>query len=180
MTVPNHIEYYLGEIARGIKSCNSNGVNTAIFPDVPENGLTSYVTLGLSKYDLNYKSKFELVFVCSNLEEEINIANMLIWMADLIIRKSRPVLCGEIVYLPQTISKNTKMNCLLIYTPFYFPEDFQVAKTQNGDVVLPLLIPIYIEEAKFIQEKGIESFEKFLLSNHTDNLWDMNRSCFNW
>ena len=77
MTIPEHIEYYLGEITRGIKSNDTSKVNTAIFTDVPENGLTSYVTLGLSKYDLNYKSKFELVFVSSNIEEETNLANML-------------------------------------------------------------------------------------------------------
>ena len=180
MTVPEHIEHYLGKITHGIKSNNSNGVNAVIFPSVPENALTTYVTLGLSKYDLNYKSKFELVFVSSDKEEQGNLANMLIWIADLIIQKSRPVLCGEIVYLPQTISKNTKMNCLLVYTPFYFEDNFQVAKTQNGNVVFPLLIPIYIEEAKLIQEKGIESFENFLSSIQANNLWYMNRTCFSW
>ena len=178
MTLPEHIEHYLGEIAHGFKSNDDNGINVVVFPNIPEKKLTTYTTLGLSHFDIGYKSKFELVFVSSNQEEQNNIANMLMWLANLIIKESRPVLCGEIVYLPQAISNNTKMNCLLVYTPFYFEPDFQVAETPNGNVVFPLLIPIYLEEAKLIQEKGIESFENFLLSVQANNLWNMNRACF--
>lgn len=180
MEIIEHIENYIGEISYGIEVKSKYPISISCFNNKPMDNLNSFVSLGLNKFNLNYKSNFELLFVCGRNFSDRNIASLLVWLSELMIEQKHAILNGEIIFLPQVISPETKMNCLLVYTPFYFPNDFQVAKTKNGNVVFPLLIPIYLEEAKLIQEKGIESFEKFLLSNHIDNLWDMNRSYFSW
>lgn len=180
MTVPEHLEYYLGRITHGIKSGNNNKVNTVIFRNTPENKLTTYATLGLSKHCVNYKSRFELIFVSSSNEEELNLANMLIWLADFIIEQHRPILCGEVIYLPETISPESAMDALYVSCPFYFPDDFQVLEAEDNDVVFPLLIPVYKSEAKNISQNGWSKFEQFLVDNDIDNLWDLQRKSFEW
>ena len=179
-TTPEHLEYYLGKIAYGIKSDKEHRVNALIFPNTPEDRLTTYTTLGLSKHCVGYKSRFELVFVASNADNETNLANMLIWFAEIMIKEHRPILRGEVIYLPETIVPESGMDALYVSCPFYFPDDFQDLEAEDNDVVFPLLVPVYKSEAKNIAQNGWSQFEDFLLKNEVDNLWDLYREVFSW
>lgn len=51
--------------------------------------LSSNITLGLSKHDLNYKSRFEILFVCSLKYDENQIFPFLRWLAETIIENKK-------------------------------------------------------------------------------------------
>ena len=63
----NHVGKYIGTISHGSKNDSGNRykLNIAAIPSSPNRALKTYITLGLSKHDLNYKSRFEILFVCS-------------------------------------------------------------------------------------------------------------------
>ncbi|WP_194786649.1 suppressor of fused domain protein, partial [Neisseria meningitidis] len=73
-----------------------------------------------------------------------------------------------------------KMDALYVSAPFYFDDDFQVCYGEHYNIVFPLLVPLYKQEAEWVEKKGWNAFEQFLLDNEVDNLSDMNRKPFAW
>ena len=72
------------------------------------------------------------------------------------------------------------MDALYVSAPFYFDDDFQVCYSEHYNIVFPLLVPLYKQEAELVEKKGWNAFEQFLLDNEVDNLSDMNRKPFVW
>lgn len=177
--IAEHIEKFVGHISYGTLRNEFDKVNIAIICDEPDKSLNTFVTLGLHYYDINYKSRFELVFVCSNQVQNSEITSFLSWFANLIIETQKPLLRGDIIFLPRNIEKSS-MNALYVATPFYFDETFQVLECNGNNVIFPLLIPLYEHEAKFIQSKGWQEFENFLYKEQIENLYDLNRQSFYW
>ncbi len=178
MKLVNHIEKYVGEISYGILRNHLN-LSVAVIENKPISNLKTFVTLGLNQYDIGYKSRFELLFVCKLEIKSDEISSMLLWLAERIIVDKKIILCGEVIFLSQNISIS-KMKAFYVAMPFYFDDDFQVVNYFDNDVVFPLLIPIYESEAKLIQQKGWRSFENFLYQKQIDNLYDLNRQVFHW
>lgn len=180
MNVVKHLENYLGEIDRSIKIINNSyNISVSIFQHQPCEGLKTFSTLGLNKYYLNYKSRFELIFICDSKQDENVISVLLLSISNYLIKKHTPILRGEVILLPNKIEKS-EMNSLYVSLPFYFHDDFQTCKNEDEVVVFPLLIPIYEKEKELIERKGWECFEEFLVKNNVDNLWDFNREEYRW
>ena len=213
----NHVEKYIGTISHGSKSDSGNRykLNIAAIPPSPNSDLKTYITLGLSKHDLNYKSRFEILFVCSLKYDENQIFPFLRWLAETIIENKKILLRGQVIYLPRSIVDSTKMDALYVSAPFYsglnlnqdkatkpqtvqivrqgevtpywfkvnplyFDDDFQVCYGEYYNIVFPLLVPLYKQEAELVEKKGWNAFEQFLLAKEVDNLSDMNRNPFVW
>ncbi|HFC8523346.1 TPA: suppressor of fused domain protein [Neisseria subflava] len=178
----NHIEKYIGTISHGSKSDSGNRykLNIAAIPSSSNRNLKTYITLGLSKYNLNYKSRFEILFVCSLKYDENQIFPFLRWLAETIIENKKILLRGQVIYLPRSIVDSTKMDALYVSAPFYFDDDFQVCYGEHYNIVFPLLVPLYKQEAELVEKKGWNAFEQFLLDNEVGNLSDMNRKPFTW
>ena len=176
----NHVEKYIGTISHGSKSDSGSQykLNIAAIPSSPNRDLKTYITLGLSKHDLNYKSRFEILFVCSLKYDENQIFPFLRWLAETIIENKKILLRGQVIYLPRSIVDSTKMDALYVSAPFYFDDDFQVCYGEHYNIVFPLLVPLYKQEAELVEKKGWNAFEQFLLDNEVDNLSDMNRKPF--
>lgn len=87
----NHIEKYIGTISHGSKSDSGSQykLNIAAIPSSPNRDLKTYITLGLSKHDLNYKSRFEILFVCYLKYDENQIFPFLRWLAETIIENKK-------------------------------------------------------------------------------------------
>ena len=117
----NHVEKYIGTISHGSKSDSGNRykLNIAAIPSSPNRDLKTYITLGLSKHDLNYKSRFEILFVCSLKYDENQIFPFLRWLAETIIENKKILLRGQVIYLPRSIVDSTKMDALYVSAPFY-------------------------------------------------------------
>lgn len=178
----NHIEKYIGIISHGSKSDSGSQYKLNIATILYSLGkdLKTYITLGLSKYDLNYKSRFEIVFICSSKYDENQIFSFLRWLAETIIENKKILLRGQVIYLPRSIVDSTKMDAVYVSAPFYFDDGFQVYYDEHYNTVFPLLVPLYKQEAELVETKGWNIFEQFLLDNEIDNLWDMERKPFNW
>lgn len=177
--IAEHIEKFVGRISYGTLKDKFDKVNIAIVCHEPDDELNTFVTLGLHRHDVNYKSRFELVFVCSNQIHFSEITSFLSWFANLIIQTQKPLLRGQVVFLPRNIGEST-MNALYVATPFYFDEHFQVTECDGNKIVFPLLIPLYECEAQLVESKGWEEFESFLYKEQIDNLYDLNRQSFYW
>ena len=123
----NHVEKYIGTISHGSKSDSGSQykLNIAAIPSSPNSDLKTYITLGLSKHDLNYKNRFEILFVCSLKYDENQIFPFLRWLAETIIENKKILLRGQVIYLPRSIVDSTKMDALYVSAPFYFDDDFQ-------------------------------------------------------
>ena len=181
MIVVEHLERYLSEIKSGIKCLDRRyHLSVSVFPSQPYEGLTTFSTLGLNRYDLNYKSRFELIFTCSEEWNKEKIAAFLSGVAEYLIDNRKPILRGEIIQLPRGIIEGSKMDALYVSAPFYFDDDFQVCYGEHYNIVFPLLVPLYKQEAKLVEKKGWNAFEQFLLDNKVGNLSDMNRKPFVW
>lgn len=177
--IVEHIEKFVGHISYGTIRNEFDKVNIAIINDKPICGLKTFVTLGLHYHDMNYKSRFELVFVCNHQIQDTEITSFLLWFANLMIEEQRPLLRGQVIFLPRQIGESL-MNALYVATPFYFDKEFQVIKNKGDNVIFPLLVPIYESEAKLIQGKGWKKFENFLYQEQIDNLCDLSRQSFKW
>lgn len=94
----NHIEKYIGTISHGSKSDSGNRykLNIAAIPSSPNRDLKTYITLGLSKHDLNYKSRFEILFVCSLKYDENQIFPFLRWLAEPSLRTKKSFFEGRL------------------------------------------------------------------------------------
>lgn len=57
---------------------------------------------------------------------------------------------------------------------------FRSVMANTNNIVFPLLVPLYKQEAELVEKKGWNAFEQFLLDNEVDNLSDMNRKPFVW
>ncbi|SUA19993.1 Suppressor of fused protein (SUFU) [Neisseria gonorrhoeae] len=126
MIIVEHLEHYLGEIESGIKCLDRRyHLSVSVFPSQPYKGVTTFSTLGLNRYDLNYKSRFELIFTCSEEWNKENIAAFLSGVAEYLIDNRQPILRGEIIQLPRVIIEGSKMDALYVSAPFYFDDDFR-------------------------------------------------------
>ena len=116
----NRVEKYIGTISHGSKSDSGSQykLNIAAIPSSPNRALRTYITLGLSKHDLNYKSRFEILFVCSLKYDENQIFPFLRWLAETIIENKKILLRGQVIYLPRSIVDSTKMDALYVSAPF--------------------------------------------------------------
>lgn len=151
----NHVEKYIGTISHGSKSDSGSQykLNIAAIPSSPNSDLKTYITLGLSKHDLNYKSRFEILFVCSLKYDENQIFPFLRWLAETIIENKKILLRGQVIYLPRSIVDSTKMDALYVSAPFYFDDDFQVCYGEYYNIVFPLLVPLYKQEAELVEKR---------------------------
>lgn len=181
MNVIKHLETHIGKIEKGyIDQERQNRISVSTFSDQPFNDLKTYSTLGLNRYNLGYKSFFELLFVCHKSYNAEKTSSFLSHFADYLINNRYYLLRGDVIPLPRKIIDSSDMDCLYISLPFYFDTDIQVLHTEDRNIVFPLLIPIYSSEAKIIEQKGWDSFEDFLSKIEADNLWDLNRAPYVW
>ena len=179
MNLIEHIEGHIGKISCGSEK-DIYDIEIIIIEDKPKIGLKTFITVGLSKYELNYKSLVELVFVCKKNDSNDEIVSFLSWLSKIILSEKKIILRGDVIYLPRNITENSSMNALYASIPFYFDDDFQVFNNINKNIIFPLLIPIYKDEAKLIQKNGWNKFEDFLENNKINNLYDLYRNPLHW
>lgn len=181
MMVVEHLEKHLGKIARSSwPEERKYNISVSIFPNQPFERMNTYSTLGLNFYDVGFKSNFELLFVCSDIWNELEISAFLQRVAEYLVSNRKAILRGDIVYLPRTVINGSQMKALYVAIPFYFDDDIQAISDGEKSVVFPLLIPIYEKEAELVETKGWNAFEDFLEDNQVDNLWDLKRKPFSW
>lgn len=179
MDIIRHTEKYINKISEAIKitDCNYN-ITVSVYNETPFSGLKTYSTLGLSSY--NIKNYYELVFVCNDDYLKEKISSSLISFAEYLISENLKILRGDTFSFNHPIFEGSKMDSFYISLPFYFDNEFQVLNQRYKNVIFPLLIPLYREEADLVRSKGWSIFEEYLLDNEIDNLWDLRRKKIVW
>ncbi|MFM9911468.1 MAG: suppressor of fused domain protein [Chitinophagaceae bacterium] len=177
-------EKYLGEFSNAwsLKQKNYN-IQVLEFKNQPFANVNTYITLGLSHYSLNQKSKNkirqELIFSINYSYSNNEIASLLLTLSEGIVASSNALMKGETIELGKTLIDNVKCNSVFVTNPGFFEESFDYYKYEEGDVYLCWLIPILDEEKKYILQNGWSNFEHVLEKITDINLfWDLSRKSF--
>ncbi|KPH14073.1 suppressor of fused domain protein [Chryseobacterium sp. ERMR1:04] len=179
MKVVEHLEKYIGTISRATDIVDKKyNLTISVYDNIPFEEIRTYSTLGMNRYFIDYY--YEFIFVCMAKYNENEIASFLTSFAEYLIDAGNGVRRGDVLSFDFTMTSQTQMNSLYFTLPFYFDDNLQQLKLENKNVIFPLIIPIYNEEAQLIKEKGWNSFEEFLEENEVDNLWDLNRDKYFW
>ncbi|SHM65632.1 suppressor of fused domain protein [Chryseobacterium polytrichastri] len=179
MRIVKHLEQYIGTISRATDIVDKKyNLTISVYDNIPFEEIRTYSTLGMNRYFIDYY--YEFIFVCMAKYNENEIASFLTSFAEYLIDAENGVRRGDVLSFDFTMTSQTQMNSLYFTLPFYFDDNLQQLKLENKNVIFPLIIPIYNEEAQLIKEKGWNSFEEFLEENEVDNLLDLNRDKYFW
>lgn len=179
MIVVEHLEKYIGEISSSVDIVDKNyDLTISLYENTPFEGIRTYSTLGVNRYFIDYY--YEFVFVCMEKYNENEISSFLTSFSEYLINRKKGVARGDVLSFDFAMTSETKMNSLYFSLPFYFDDNLQELSLEKKNIIFPLIIPIYQEEADLIIEKGWNDFEEFLEKNEIDNLWDLNREVFTW
>ncbi|ROH90612.1 suppressor of fused domain protein [Chryseobacterium cucumeris] len=179
MKIIRHLEKYTGEISRGADIDDRKyNVTVALYDNIPFEDIRTYSTLGMNRYFIEYY--YEFIFVCMARYSESEIASFLTSFAEYLIDGEKGIRRGDVLSFDFTMTSETKMNSLYFTLPFYFNDELQELQLEDKEVVFPLIVPVYQDEAELIKEKGWNAFEDFLVENEIDDLWDLNRKSYTW
>jgi len=179
MKVVEHLEKYIGEIARSIDINDKQyQITISLYDNTPFEDIRTFSTLGVNRYFISYY--YEFIFVCMAKYNENEISSFLTSLSEYLINGKIRVNRGDVLSFDFTMTSETKMNSFYFSLPFYFDDDLQDLKLKDRSVVFPLIIPIYSSEALLIEQKGWEKFEEFLEDNEINDLWDLNRNEYSW
>jgi antitoxin YqcF len=177
--IADHLESFLGSIDYGWKDNDSeNAISVARFRNQPVDGMSTYVTLGLSHHVLSMPNKREvrqeLVFSTFDTVPRDDIVSFLLSFSDFILTKHEALLRGQVIGPADPIISGSSMNAVYASMPVIFDDEFATFEGTSPSTVFVWLIPIFENEAKYIQEYGWEVFEDVLEQQDPD-LWDVVR-----
>lgn len=177
MTVPEHLETYLGPISRGWAPPDNHwGIQVSLFENTPEPGVRTYATLGLSRHVLGLGPKQvrqELIFSTWARYEVDDVASFLMTLAEEVARSTRSLLRGEVIEGKPLIA-DARTTGVYASMPVFWPDEFHVLESTMPSTVLVWLLPIDHAEARLIASAGWSRFEDKLEEADCD-FWDLNR-----
>ena len=179
MSIINHVETYLGEIDSAWKPDSTfYGISVSRFLNQPADSMSTYVTFGLSHHKLlltgNKEVCQELMLTTLNNIPGDEIASFLLRISDLVLSKHEGLLRGQVIGPGKPLFSGSSMNAVYASIPVIFDEGLATFKGSSPATVMVWLIPIYSNEAIYIDQHGWESFEDALESKDPD-LWDVER-----
>lgn len=178
--IVDHLESFLGHIDYGWKdNYSENAISIVRFRNQPAEGMSTYVTLGLSHHVLSMPNKREvrqeLVFCTFDTVPSDDVVSFLLSFSEFILAKHEALLRGKVVGPADPIVSSSSMNAVYASMPVIFDDEFATFEGTSPSTVLVWLIPIFASEAKHIQDHGWEVFEDILEQQDPD-LWDMGRN----
>lgn len=175
-----HVESYLGKIDQGWSAPpeSSSKFSIACFRDQPVEGVSTYVTLGLNHHILSMPEKREvrqeLVLSAFESVPSDEIVSFMLRFTDLVLSRHEALLRGQVVGPGQPLFSGSAVNAIYASMPVIFEEGFNTFEGTSPPTVLVWLIPIFSDEARYIEEHGWEDFEDILEQKDPD-LWDFGR-----
>ncbi|TCI93809.1 suppressor of fused domain protein [Tenacibaculum sp. M341] len=151
-----------------------SGVTSIIYKDIPEKGMITGVTYGLSleKHDEWLKNKRGELIITVN-SEKTDWALVVGYIANK-LRGETPFCYGDTINFGEKISNDSEMSAFTIFAPSILEsEDYlDIDIGLNYKINISGLYPIYSSEIDFINSNG---FEKFLDHENFD-LYSINRN----
>lgn len=180
MTLPEHIEKYLGVIDGGwcLKNAGTPEIQVVKISDAPSAGVSTYSTLGLSAEVLsmprNRTVQQELLFAAYERFDSNRIASFLLTFSEGLLRRGRALLRGEVIGPQDPIIPGVCLDSLYCTVPAMFNPG--VASFQGEPpTVFVWLMPINRREADFIRATGWNAFED-ALESATIDFWNLERA----
>ncbi len=179
MKMIEHIETYLGEITNAFHlKTDKISIHALEFQNTPFSDVTTYLTLGVSKFDLyrpdiEKKYKQEYLFAADKSFDRSEIASILLTFSESIIEKGIALLRGEVIGEKQLIS-NVRANSLYVSIPVFWDDEFDTFDGSTPPTIFAWLMPIMSEEFHFVKANGWNAFEDKLEASEVD-FWDLNR-----
>lgn len=161
-----HLEAFLGDIAGSWDTDpDGNGLPFQIvhYEGRAPEGTEIFSTLGLSDYQLGeYGARIELLMIApkgltpGTIPPILHEAGMLPIDAD-----DTPDL-GDTYSDVEGLAEVSPMDCLYVGRPLYQPAEFNPFDNGDDRVAFFWLIPVYPEEAEFIEDEGWKAFEQVM------------------
>jgi hypothetical protein len=180
ISLPEHLESYLGTIHRGWQdTATDSGIQVVSFANQPEEGVTTFVTLGLSRSILNlgdiYTIREELITSASNALSPDSVAGFLLSVAEDLQRSKRALLRGEVLGPGQPVTSEATLTAVYVANPSPFHPALTDFRSEPPAIIFAYLIPISGQEASLIQSHGWRWFEAEL-ENQNPDVWDWART----
>lgn len=180
LSVPEHLEKYLGKINRGwnVPAESKYRFSVLEFLNWAEDNINTYSTLGVSDCCLsmphNRSVRQEYIVCCDSTVDASEVSDFMMRISDMVLQKQRAILSGEVIGPGKALFDGTKMSAIYCTNPAIYPEGLHVYDEIEPSIVFAWLIPIYAEEAEFLSRKGPDAFES-LLAEKNPELWDVKR-----
>ena len=170
-----HLERHLGRMSGGY---TAGTIQVGSFRDIPQPGVTTLVTLGLSKHILRTPRgknlRQELVTTAATKHDADRLGGFLSSLAESLARSHRAVLRGELLGPSESIA-GTNMRSAYATVPSLFPEEFGQLDGTDPDTVFAWIIPVTDDEATFVRGHGWSRFETALEAREPD-LFNLERA----
>jgi hypothetical protein len=179
--VAKHLEDRLGPIAFGWADRNSSvKVQVVRFEQQPESNVNTYVTLGLSDWQLNMsrsgrKVRQELLLCATSQLSERDVASALLGIAERCIESGSAVLRGDVIELGRPLLNGTQMSAVYATNPTVFGERLLAVDPEQPPLVFVWLVPVTTDEVDFIRNRSWAAFEAELEAEDPDP-WNIQRS----
>lgn len=173
------MERFLGTISEGW-SDDVTGKFTKVlrFNDQPENGISTYATLGLSEDELDLRNgrtvRQELLLSVHASLPNNEIASFLHCCAERLKERGRAALRGEVIDFRCPLVDGATVSAVYATNPTPFDDGLAEFSNVSPPVIFALLVPITAKEVSLIGIHGWNWFENSLETQNPD-IWDFKR-----
>jgi hypothetical protein len=177
-----HLERHLGPVDAGWKPSGGAdcGIQVAAFPAQPYDGVTTYVTLGLSRSPLpmtmtgDRQVRQELVFIADDGYPREQVASFLFTFADYIRGQRRALLRGDVVGPGPPLIPGVGCNAVYAAIPVLHDDGLATYSGSQPPTVFVWIVPVHGVEAALVRTEGWERFEG-LLERRNPDFGDLDR-----
>ncbi|GAA0527554.1 hypothetical protein GCM10010172_05090 [Paractinoplanes ferrugineus] len=169
-----HLESYLGPMAGGSSGDESTprGVQVAWFPDSPWGGVTTLVTLGLSRRHLALPGgeamHQELMMHVRN-DHAADAVGLLFQLAGQMVDRRAALRHAELIGPRGPVFPGSRATALVAISPHWMPEKFEVCRLEEDvPAIFAWLVPITTGEAAMLRTGGWDSLRKAFATQDPD------------
>jgi hypothetical protein len=170
-----HLESFLGPMSGGSRGDETTpeGVQVAWFPDSPFAGVTTLVTVGLSRRHLAMPNggalHQELVMHVPTSDYPARAAGLLFQVAGEMVRRRSALRHAQVIGPGGPLFPGSQMTAMVAVSPLYLPDAFAVARIEDSvSVVMTWLVPITAHEASVIRRDGWQTLEQAFAAHDPD------------
>jgi hypothetical protein len=175
----DHLERSLGKISGGWNLPGKDGALQVVrFLDQPNVGVSTYVTLGVSRAVLplgnGREVRQELLISAHDEFDPEQVASFLLTFSEYFLNQRRALLRGDVVGPSSPLIPGAEVVAVYASLPTMFGDEFWTFSGSTPPTVLVWLIPVHDEEVAFIKANGWSAFEDLLEARNPD-LCDLRR-----
>lgn len=180
MSLPEHYEQHLGEIARGWSDeKRMHGIQVVSFERQPEPGVKTYATLGLGRHIVELPGskqiRQELLMSANETFSADAVAGLVLSLAEHVLQRGKALLRGEVIGPGTPVVAGSTLTAIYVTNPSPFDKSLTEFVCELPAMVFAYLIPITEAEAKLVGDKGWRWFEDQLEQQNPD-IWDLART----